>query len=62
MKAFDKDAKKDDRGMWAHILGALQKMLHNCNHFVRKFTEAAASVYTQDGMLVMVSVTDSASV
>ena len=45
--------KKDDRGMQAHILGALQKMLHNCNHFVRKFTEAAASADTQDGMLIL---------
>ncbi len=45
--------KKDDRGMRAHILGALQKMLHSCNHSVRKLTEAAASVDTQDGMLVL---------
>ena len=53
MKVFDKDGKKDDRGMWAHISEALQKMLHNCNHSVRKFTEAAASVDRQDGMLVL---------
>ena len=60
MKAFDKDGKKDDRGMRPHILEALQNMLHSCNHFVRKFKEAAV------GMLVlravMVSVTDFASV
>ncbi|KAL0047206.1 hypothetical protein WJX82_009513 [Trebouxia sp. C0006] len=53
MKLFDKDDKKDDRGMRAHILGALQTMLHNCNgcHLVRKFKEAAASADTEDGML-----------
>ena len=60
MKAFDKDGKKDDRGMRPHVLEALQNMLHSCNHFVRKFKEAAV------GMLVlravMVSVTDFASV
>ena len=49
MKAFD----KDDRGMRPHILEALQNMLHSCNHFVRKFKEAAASEDTQDGMLVL---------
>ena len=53
MKAFDKDGKKDDRGMRRHILEALQNMLHSCNHFVRKFKEAAASEDTQDGMLVL---------
>ena len=53
MKAFDKDGKKDDRGMRPHILEALQSMLHNCNHFVRKFKEAAAAEDTQDGMLVL---------
>lgn len=53
MKLFDKDDKKDDRGMRAHILGALQTMLHNCNgcHLVRKFKEAAASADTEDGIL-----------
>ena len=62
MKAFDKDGEKDDRGMQPHILEALQNMLHSCNHFVRKFKEAAASEDTQDGMLVMVSGIDFASV
>ena len=62
MKAFDKDGEKDDRGMRPHILEALQNMLHSCNHFVRKFKEAAASKDTQDGMLVMVSGIDFASV
>ena len=54
MKAFDKDGKKDDRGMRPHILEALQNVLHSCNHFVRKFKEAAVSEDTQDGMLVCV--------
>ena len=62
MKAFDKDGEKDDRGMRPHILEALQNMLHSCNHFVRKFKEAAASEDTQDGMLMMVSGIDFASV
>ena len=51
MKAFDKDGKKDDRGMRPHILEALQSILHSCNHFVRKFKEVAASEDIQDGML-----------
>ena len=62
MKAFDKDGEKDDRGMRPHILEALQNMLYSCNHFVLKFKEAAASEDTQDGMLVMVSGIDFASV
>ena len=52
-KAFDEDGKKDDRGMQPHILEALQNMLHSCNHFVRKFKEAAVLEDTQDGMLVL---------
>ncbi len=52
MKVFDKDGKEGDSGMRAHILEALQTMMHNCNHFVRKFKEAAAAVDTEDGRLV----------